>query len=222
MYFLYLILATTSCLKFFCFSVSAIELFSFGANEWRDARISSDDDECKTYVRLDEHVVFYGKKYYHFYVCTNGMLSFRYFSSTFVWEVFRESVIAIFASDIDLQETKNNGTANHGYWRKDSSKTTLDRVNSLIRGITLRETFSATWTFVVTYYKVFQIDNQGLNTFQLVISGDDFNHCFCLFLYKDIQWTESDINTGAARGHHAIAGFNDGQGRVEFHQQELP
>ena len=48
MYFLHLILATTSCLSLLCFSVSSVALLPFGTNERLDQRIQKTDDACVT------------------------------------------------------------------------------------------------------------------------------------------------------------------------------
>ena len=186
---------------------SGFDLFPHGPQNG-DVANPQENAGCGEKVTLDKPFPFYGKLYHQLWVCNNGILSFVDGTSYFQLLLVNNTFIALFAEDIDISELIEDG--NKIYWRLETDVTTLKYINWILKEHTPTKNFAATWSVIVTYYKVGYNPQKTdlLNTFQLVMACDDSNDCACLLIYADIQWTQSSDENP----HHGWAGFRDAEG----------
>ena len=146
------------------------------------------DDGCGEKLTLPHNFTFYSKSYDSIWVCNNGILSFSGSTGDYTPKPFPtvQPWICLFWADIDNRVELNDG--NQIFWRMDQKRSTLEYVNSIITGNTAVGSFQSKWALVATWYKVGYYSNgvDLLNTFQIVLTCDAKNRCFCLlsFFFK--------------------------------------
>lgn len=188
---------------------SGFDLFPFGPKEGDTANPKTDAG-CGNEIKLEKPFPFYGDVFHQIWVCNNGILSFVDGVSVFSSLLDGNTFIAVFAENIDISPTIEDG--NEIYWRLETELSTLKYINLIVVQNTFDRKFKATWALIVTFYKVGYSPRitDFLNTFQLVMACDDSNQCVCLLIYKEIQWTRAS----ALQTHHAWAGFRHANGNM--------
>ena len=117
------------------------------------------DDICSPEIELPVNgISFYNQIYRSLLVCNNGILSFNSADTRYAPEAFPiegSSLIAVFWGDVDNRGTIEGVEGiNRIIRRVDTSPTTTETINAILKQNTDTENFDALWGLVVTWHEV--------------------------------------------------------------------